>query len=178
MEYTLETQEREVLIQHFLGEHSLFLDHTLEWRAGYADTTNSTPDRRSYIYENELLTFSTIERRWSDLEEESFDFGVDYSIPWDISANWSSKFDFGVLVNSKDRENETVRIGYRQRDNELDRSPDPETIFQAENFESGAIVLTAPTDDTDAYSATQDTSAVYLSTEFEFNGNRHFYRRD
>jgi hypothetical protein len=86
----MEWVEREFASQQFTGHHLLDVaesEHTVDWRAGYSLTSRYEPDRRTYTYLNNTLATSAIERRWSDLEENSVDAGLDYGHSFDWGSD-------------------------------------------------------------------------------------------
>lgn len=162
----LEWIERQFVGQQFDGNISLFGNHTLSARMGYTQTRRYSPDRREYQYRNGGLEVSRVERSYSDLVEDGIDLGLDYQWPIQINDWWYSNFRFGVMLNSRDRDNELVRIGVRLRDVSTDLTQNIETLLRPENFENGTFRLdTTKTAPTDSYLATQDLFALYAGTE-------------
>lgn len=163
----LEWIERQFVGQQLEGSISLFGNHTLSGRIGVSQTSRYSPDRREYQYRDGALAVSTVERSYADLTEDGLDFGLDYQWPVQITDWWYSNFRFGILLNSRDRENELIRLGFRLRDIDAVDLTDPiEELLVPQNFEDDVFRLNAGlTTDTDTYTATQDTSAFYFSSE-------------
>lgn len=169
----LEWVERQFLGQQIDGSISLFGNHELRLRAGLSQTNRLSPDRREYQYRNNVFIASTLERSYSDLTEDGLDLGLDYEMPLQINDWLFTNLKFGVLSNTRDRDNELIRLGVLTRSgNDLDPSQDLETLLVAENFENDLYRLnTNKTTDTDSYAASQDTTALYLSAETDLGSD-------
>lgn len=163
----LEWIERQFIGQQFDGSISLFGNHTLSAQVGFTQTSRYSPDRREYQYRDGALAVSTVERSYSDLTEDGLDFGLDYQWPVQLTDWWYSNFRFGLLLNARDRTNELVRLGFRLRDaDEVDLTDPIEELLTPQNFDDDVFQLNAgKTTDTDTYTATQDTTAFYMSSE-------------
>ncbi len=163
----LEWVERQFLGQQMEATLPLFSNHEMKLRAGVTQTNRLSPDRREYQYRNGVFIASTLERSYSDLTEDGLDFGMDYQWPVSITDGVFMNLRFGVLANSRERDNELIRLGVLTRSgNDLDPSLDLETLLRPINFENDYYRLnTNKTTETDSYDASQDTTAVYVSTE-------------
>jgi len=170
-ETILEWVEREFISQQILGSNLFNIGegHTLDWRLGYSQTSRYEPDRRTYAYFNGFLSTSSIERRWSDLKEDSYDASVDYSIPLTFSNNISTIIKLGVLYSDKDRTVDLYRfsLGLGDFGDEVSLSINEniEDTFSYQNFALDRIRLAATTTDTDSYESTEETNAYYFTTE-------------
>ncbi|MCA6059323.1 TonB-dependent receptor [Thalassolituus sp. ST750PaO-4] len=168
-EYTLQWVERQFLSQQFSGEH-FFVDGTnqLNWRLGYSQTSRDEPDRRTYQYINGNLIPSTIERRYAELTEDAFEFGLDYTFDQMITDTIGMKLKAGMLMSTKDRTVDLVRIGFEiPSTSTLDVTQDIEHILTAANFDSGDARIQVRTSPTDSYEATDDMFAYYGSAELD-----------
>jgi TonB-dependent receptor len=164
----LEWVEREFFSQQFTGRHSLFEDHELDWRLTFSETTRYEPDRRTYLYLNDVFIASAYERSFSDLEEENTEFSIDYTLPFEFSSNISTDVKVGALLNTRSREVVLSRFGVRAGAGPaLNLNNDIETILGFDNFENDSVRLSGRTADTDTYEADQDITALYVSTESE-----------
>lgn len=171
----LEWVERQFFSQQFSGSHDIdFGDnpHTLEWRAAYSNTSREEPDRRQYSYLNGQLATSTFERRWSDLNEDSVDLGVDYLMPFEFDNGLTLDVKAGLLWSDKSREVSLYRFGIRTGDNfeaALFAESNPlESALAYHNFILDRVRLGANTTDTDSYTADEETQAAYIATTTEF----------
>ncbi len=170
----LEWVERDFFSQQFSGLHDIYLfdeAHTLDWNLAYSRTDRDEPDRRQYRYINDQLALSAFERRWSDLQEDSYDAVVNYTIPVTWSNDVYTTFKVGGLYSDKDREVELYRFGIRagSRSDLLDFSIDAD-LEDTLSYNNAAIDgwrLGTNTTDTDSYDATEKYTAGYLSADTE-----------
>lgn len=170
----LEWVERQFLSQAFSGHNEWEFDegvHFLDWRVAYSRTNRDEPDRRQYTYFNGNLSTSAFERRWSDLEEDSKDLSLDYTVDWDWSDSNSTEFKVGGLWSDKERTVEQYRFGIRQgdrRDISLSIDQDLEDdILPYYNFALDRVRLAANTASTDSYESEEEVRAFYLSANTE-----------
>lgn len=171
----LQWVERQFFSQAFTGHNEFDVadsSHLLDWRIAYARTERDEPDRRQYIYFNDNLSTSALERRWSDLGEDSYDFGADYTIPLEWSDNLYTEVMTGVLYSDKDRDVDQYRFGFTLGPNgqDLDLGIDQDLekdIFPYQNYALDIVRLDAKTADTDSYESTETTQAWYLTTNTE-----------
>ena len=173
-ETILEFVERQFISQQFSGVNYLEVgeqEHILDWRLGYSETERYEPDRRQYQYRNDVFIPSSLERRWSDLQEESIDLGLDYTIPLSVNADISGELTLGMLWSDRDRDVELYRFSLRggARADEVDRGIDQnlEQVLSYENFLRDRFRLNTTTTATDSYSSTEETQAAYLMTTLE-----------
>ncbi len=171
----LQWVERQFLSQAFTGHNEFDFDHgihELDWRAAYSRTTRDEPDRRQYTYLNNFLTTSAFERRWSDLEEDSIDLGVDYAINWNWGDISATEFKVGVLWSDKERTVEQYRFGIalgpNRNDLDLNIDADLEEQLSYLNFALDRVRLAANTTDTDSYDSQETVQAVYFNTNTDF----------
>ncbi len=171
----LQWVERQYLGQQFSGVHSLDLigEDELSWRIGFSQSSRYEPDRRSYQYgrslntTNPLRLLGSVERRYSDLTENSLDIGVDYVSDILVGANLL-KLKSGFMYNNKDREVDLARYANLSiSDPAIDTSLSLEEILSSDNIENGRAVILGTTTDTDDYEAKDTTMAFYLSGELD-----------
>lgn len=165
-ETVLQWAEQEVLAEKLSAEW-VFGEadaHALNGHLGYATSSRYEPDKREYTYENGLLTPSRIFRKYSELNEDSIDFGLDYI--WD--AQWTAAIaptlKAGLYSVRKDRDLQSARYGFNVN-NSVDRSQAIEAVLSAENFNADLVRLRSQGQATDYFDAQDDVDAVYLSTE-------------
>lgn len=170
----MEWVEREFASQQFTGHHLLDVaesEHTVDWRAGYSRTSRYEPDRRTYTYLNNTLATSAIERRWSDLEENSVDAGLDYGLSFDWGSDNITDLKLGVLYSDKDRTVDLQRYGVRAGPNasqiSFSSSTPIEETLSYESYLIDAIRVAANTTDTDSYESQETTTAWFLDTTTE-----------
>lgn len=169
----LEWVERQFVSQAFTGHHELDFDegvHAVDWRLAYSRTNRDEPDRRQYSYFNGNLSTSALERRWSELEEDSIDVAVDYALTWDWGSISSTEFKTGVLWSDKEREVDQYRFGIRlgdRRDITLGIDENLEEILSYQNFALDRVRLAANTTATDSYDSEEEVQALYFTTNTE-----------
>ncbi|CCU71332.1 MAG: TonB-dependent receptor [Thalassobium sp.] len=160
---TLQWVERQFLAQHFAGEH-YFGEHELDWRMNYGQTKRDEPDRRTYSYINGVLIPSTIERRFSELTEDSLEIGGDYTFDTMISGETGLTLKAGAMISTKERTVEVARIGIdKPSSSTLDMTQSIESIVNDDSFSAGNLLIQTRTAATDSYEATDDIFAFYGS---------------
>jgi len=172
----LQWVEREFFSQAFTGHNEFDFDsgtHMIDWRAAYSRTERDEPDRRQYTYFNGNLSTSAFERRWSNLDEDSIDFGADYTLNWDWGDISTTQFKLGALYSDKDRSVEQYRFGFGLGPNgdeiSLGIDQDLETdILAYQNFALDRVRLTANTTDTDSYDSTEEIQAGFFTSNTDF----------
>ena len=137
---------------------------------GYSETDRIEPDRRSYYFDSNQFTTTGLQRRWSDLNETSNDFGLDLTLSKDWGANNYATFKVGGLVSEKDRNFDLYRFGVTQKDPSVSRdaSNGLEDILSIENIANDAFRLARKTTFTDSYRSSENISALYLALSNEF----------
>ncbi|MEM8660472.1 MAG: TonB-dependent receptor [Pseudomonadota bacterium] len=173
--YLLQWVERQFFSQAITGSNEFVFDegaHVLDWRMAYSRTERDEPDRRQYTYFNGNLSTSAFERRWSDLEEDAYDIGADYTIPLEWGNSNFTEFKVGALYSNKDRSVDQYRFGVRLGSNadDLDLGIDQnlEEILSYQNYALDKVRLAANTTDTDSYDSEEEIIAYYLTTNTEF----------
>ncbi|MDK2777684.1 MAG: TonB-dependent receptor [Pseudomonadota bacterium] len=175
---TLQWVERQFLNQQFSGEHyfNLIGEDQLSWRVGASQTRRYEPDRRTYTYAvstNSTATPSligSVERRYSDLTEDSIDLGVDYSSDIELDNAMLLKLKTGILVSNKSRTVDMQRYGAKIIDSSsVSSTLSPEEIFTDSNLDDYYVSITGTTTSTDSYEAEDNVYAGYLSGELDMN---------
>ncbi|WP_028294745.1 TonB-dependent receptor [Oceanobacter kriegii] len=170
----LQWVERQYLGQQFSGTH-YFGDDTLEWRAGIAQTSRYEPDRRTYTYgralgtSNDFAFQGTVERRYSDLTENTYDIGADYTSEY-LFDTWAWKNKFGFSYTTKNREVELARYANRAvTSSSVDTTASLDEIFSDTNVDNGTVTFTGTTTATDSYDADEEVVAVHGSSELDMD---------
>lgn len=171
----LDWVEREFTSQAFTGHNDFEykdLVHQLDWRGAWSKTETDEPDRRTYTYFNNILSTSAFERRWSQLEETSYDVGADYSVALEWGNGNSTELQAGGMWSDKDRNFDQYRfgIGFTElgQDIDLNINQDLETeVLPYYNFALDKVFLKANTTDTDSYDSQEKLYAYYLNTVTE-----------
>ncbi|HCG77811.1 MAG TPA: TonB-dependent receptor, partial [Oceanospirillales bacterium] len=168
-EVILQWVERQFLAQHFLGEYYFDQKNSLDWRINLGQTKRNEPDRRTYQYLAGNLSNSTVERRFSELVEDSLDIGFDYKYETNLSAETFLKLKFGAMASEKDRDVTLVRVGMDANPaSGIDFSSGIEEIINSENVEDGFVRYQSRTAGTDSYTATDSVTAYYGSFGLDF----------
>lgn len=166
----LQWTARQFIAQQLSGTHAFFDTHTFNWRAGVSQTTLDEPDRRTWTYLEGNFIPTLLERRYAELTEDGVDFGFDYSLPIDFSANISTDLKLGYLFNNRDREWDLARYSFRQGrgGNPDDVTAGPEILLSHESLENQHYQLRKSTAGGDSFLAEIETSAYYLQSETKF----------
>lgn len=167
---TLQWVERQYLGQQFSG--GVYFDgigtDEVKWRVGVAQTKRDEPDRRSYEFINGNILAGGLERRFSELTEDSFDLGVDYTTEMTLGDTTFLELKAGLDYSNKDRTVDMGRFGIATLDfANADQTGSLEDILDRDAFENGTYGFTTRTTDTDNYKATSETSAGYLSGKID-----------
>lgn len=167
---TLQWVERQLINQSFDGFVPLDrIDGELKTRLSFGNTQRLAPDRRTYSYENGNVPDSQIFRNYSELDEDSATFSLDYEQLGAGLFNSEAKYQAGFLASKKDREVRIARFGYRFNDPDLDRTQTLENILTPQNFDNNAVKITTSNLKNDWYEASDDVSAAYVNAEFNWN---------
>ncbi len=170
----LEFVERQFFSQQLSGKHDIvLLDDVskLEWRLGYSQSRRDEPDRRQYQYRSSTFSPSGLERRWSELEEESIDIGFDYRLPLTVSEQVSLDLKLGGLWSERTRDVSLYRFGVRpgSTNSAIDTGIDQnlEDVLSYVNFVRDRWRLNTLTTDTDSYTSDEELQALYVAGTFE-----------
>ncbi|NRA40691.1 MAG: TonB-dependent receptor [Pseudomonadales bacterium] len=170
----LQWTERQFIQQRFGGKHALGDgNQALDWHIAYAQSTRDQPDRRSYDYINGVAVNGPLERKFSEMEQNSLDARLDYSFQdYQWHDDLRSTFNIGVYFSAKDREVRVARFGFRKNDQTFSTTGITfEQAFVPENFDAGVWVLDVNTSPTDSYDGVDDTNAVYFSVLSTYKEN-------
>ena len=167
---------------------------SLEWKVSHADAQRDTPDRRSWIYEDDksgsgwqLATRNQpgVRREFGELNEDTQSFEGAWTLPFRQWSGYESKFKAGVLVSRKDRTFEYRRFGY-DVPSAADRSQDLHDLLTEENIGGTPTTfrLRESTADDDSYKAFHDINAQFvmldlpLTSAFRVNGGVRLEQSD
>jgi hypothetical protein len=180
----LEWQERQLLANQVLGEHVFpFLwDLKLDWNYTTATAEQEEPDTRTYRYDPDTLTpeeddliFSlrndSNQRRWSELEDNSDSWNIDFVQPFDFGDRMDFDIRAGFSNITRDRDSGVRRFAFKSKgpisgDVDLRRDPNPENIIYDETIAPRGWQLGEVTIATDAYTATQEIDSGYFALDF------------
>ena len=162
--------ERQFLAQQFSGDHLFAGKHNLGWRLGVSQTTLLEPDRRAWRYVGGIFLPADVERRYSELQEDGLDVGVDYDITLDISSSVSMDLSAGYLYNNRDRQWDLARFSFRQgQGGQPDvLTADVETQLSWDNLVAQHYQLRKTTTNTDSFTAEVETNAFYVHSVTNF----------
>ncbi|MCA6064651.1 TonB-dependent receptor [Thalassolituus marinus] len=166
----LQWVERQYLGEQISGEHifnSGDTEHTINWRAGIAQTTRYEPDRRSYQFINENILTGSLERRYSELTETAMDLGLDYKMEMLAGDDLYIRMKTGFMVSNKDREVTMGRFGVQRLNSDASQVGTLEEILSDTAFENYDYAINTLTTETDNYDATDEMLAGYLAGEVD-----------
>ncbi len=162
-----------------LNQKSEILGGLLDFGVAYSQTDVDQPDRRTYEYYNGNLSFSSFERRWFELTEQSADTYVDWTFPIEWSGALYSDLKVGALYSDKNRDVTQYRFsigrGKWVDDVPVDLSRDLETeVFSYANMAIDAFRIRPSTSPTDSYDSAEETISYYLSLNTEWGDSLSF----
>lgn len=178
----LEWIERELFSNQLQGDHYFpeFNELVINWRYSDVKAERDSPDHRRYRYDLEsdgLFQFSTRAdgnvRRFSVLDDNAEDFGLDATMVFDGPRNSIITAQAGMVINEKERDSEIRRysffdVGRRSRDQDLLRLS-MEEIFVPGNIAPDAFELRELTRATDNYVARNESESWYVNGEVNFD---------
>ena len=182
----LEWVEREMTANQLLGEHTLSAlgRLKLDWQYTTATASSDAPDTRRYRYDPDPLTedetdyiFSirndSNQRRWSELEDESDSWNLDFAVPFEWFDNTDASLLFGLNEVEKARDSSIRRFSYRSRGPvsgsiELRRNGSVEDIIFADTIAPDGWQVEEVTIATDAYTAQQTIEAWHAGFDISF----------
>ncbi len=175
---TLEWTERQLWTKHLKGKHDLVTLFNqpiqLAWRAGLADATRVSPNRREYAFERtpdsyQMRSDSGGNRRTdSKLTDQTQEFGVDVTIPLSTTPD-KLKMKLGVSQATRERRSDVFRLFFQQDwtgAGPVAPSTPIEERFKPENIGPGGYMLQNLTDAADSYSGRQTVNAQYAMVDF------------
>ncbi len=174
--------EREVYMGQLLGEHYFpkFNDAELNWRASYAQAGRDAPYERRVNYEdfqnglgyqfqfNRLGTANDI--KFSELDDESTDFGVDFVLPFDFGAR-PAELKLGGAYLDKTRDTAQANFRYVGSLPAPLRESRIDTIFSDDVIAAGILQIDrqGTTGFPDLSTAGLETMAAYAGLDLEYN---------
>ncbi len=178
----LEWIERELFSNQLQGDHYFpaFNELVINWRYSDVKAERDSPDHRRYRYDLESdgsYQFSTRAdgnvRRFSSLDDDAEDFGLDATMVFYGSDNTIFTTQAGFVTNRKVRDSEIRRYSFFDRGR---RTRDPELlvlsmeeIFVPENIALDAFELREFTRPTDNYVARNESESWYANGEVNFD---------
>ena len=173
----LEYVQRQLFSQVFTGVNEFQgfgVDSAVNWRVGYAETDRLEPDRRTFMLRNGSLSTTSVERRWSDLNETSSDIGVDYAGTLDWGGANTSTVLLGAMWSDKERTVDLYRFGIRQgdaRNISLIPIDGVDQLLAVESFAADYFRLRPSTTPTDSYVSTEELFAYYAALRSDFGSD-------
>jgi len=174
----LEYLEKTIQAHQFNGEHyfqfgknkdGLFDDLEVEWGFETSTATRLEPGTVEYTYERTSdTTDMTLNKKiwymYSDLEDTVDNYRVDLKLPYE-NNNRDNYLSFGTFIYNKSRTLDNRRF---KAEHSLGTEvyEDIDSVFTQENAQNGSILLTSNYRSDDAYTATQDVTAVYINNLF------------
>lgn len=134
----------------------------IDVQGGLFRTERYAPDRRRYEFKNDAL--NSLQRNYSDLQEDTLALGASYSLGYSLPANIESKTKVGVSLNQADRDADVFTLGFSPGFTAADGRNVEQLVAQAVSNGSYYQRNTQPTD---PYKAEQTLTAVYVSQEMD-----------
>jgi hypothetical protein len=181
----LEWIERQMQADQLLGEHVFpaLWGLKMDWQLTAATAEADAPDTRTYRYDPDQLTperddfiFSlrndNIRRVWSELEDDSDSWAVEFQQPIELFENSDITLLAGASRVEKARDSSIRRFTYRSRGSisgsvDLRRNPSLEDVIVPDTIEPDGWQLEETTINTDSYTATQEVGAWHAG--FDLN---------
>jgi len=183
--YSLLYKERNLISYQFSGEHHLpfMFDSKLEWSGSYSKSKQNEPDLRffsddyqvqddgSLFYQINKNSYNVPTRFFRNLEEDNFNFNLDFSIPFDQWDGLKSKMKFGGNFVDVSREFRERRFEFRLSSYEY--NGDPVSFFEEQvgivddsddRYLFGSYVYDASTARSN-YDGTSNVGAAYAMIE-------------
>ena len=172
----LEYVQRQLFAQSIEGNYAFdtrSFESKLDWQIGYAETDRLEPDRRQYYLQGDSLATSSLERRWSDLNEVSNDIGFDYTATFDWGDSNTTSVVIGGLLSDKDRTVDLYRFGIRLGDHPvpLTVTNGLDSLLSIQNFAADAFRLRPATAATDSYDSSERLDGYYIKFANDFGDN-------
>ena len=166
--------ENEILFQQLSGEH-FFTAATVKWRYALIDSERQTPDTRLLerrIQEDDTLTLidsARPTRLWTELEDETSEYGIDVEMPLISGLFEDATLKFGYAKFDQERTFDTYQFAYETfRLNFADRAIPLETLTDPGSCAVGVAAST--TDDcylyTGAALGSPNTGHLFLREGF------------
>lgn len=212
---TLDYVEGQLLTNQLTGTHKLdpfggaLGGLGIEWQFGYSTADRNVRDRRTYEYSRTLQSGANPEpfalalgaanegveprRSFEDLSDTTIDSGASFTLPVSFSDYLNSDFELGFRITRRDRDFDSVRLGYNSRAGQrsdlfqsVRLAPSPESILIPLFFGDGGFDLIevnsviAQGGNANIYTASQDNNAVYalasfyLGSQFEIRAGARF----
>ncbi len=168
--------ERNLFSSQILGSHQIngFLNSKLDWHAAFSSAGRSEPDTRQTYYllntatnNFEAASSSKNTRFFSDLKDQEFNTGFDFSLPITLLSG-SSKVKVGTLQRLKNRDFNAYRYSYANVDESV-KGQAPEQLFTSQNISNGNVTFFDDTQPNDQYDATEKLFAYYVMGDILFS---------
>lgn len=179
----LEWIERQMVANQLNGESTFpaLAGLKVNWQYTAAVANSDAPDTRRHRYDPDTLTpeeddfiFSirndSNQRRWSELEDDSNSWNVDFSQPVSLFKNADIAILAGINHVKKTRDSAIRRFAFKSRGRlsgniDLRRNESLEDIIFSDTIDPNGWQLEEVTIATDAYTAKQNIEAWYLGID-------------
>ncbi len=179
-DYRVMFKDEQVLSTKLSGKHNFSwpgIASLLEWHGSKATATNNS-DLRENLYSMgaqgvySLMTGSpeTGKMEFYDLEDNTQELGIDYTVFFSLPKNAYGSIKAGHLHMNRERGFEARRLRFVVQNQTLfDLTQMPEQLFTPENIRPGGFELRETTGVNDAYDATHTVTASYLMADINMN---------
>ncbi len=182
--------EREFFMQQFVGKHQFesFGKTEVNWDFSVSTAELESPDQRENIFRttspdddpsvtlNDIRFFSA-SRDYVELSDDNLGLNVDLKSIAVESDEWFVELKYGVNYFDRERDAQTQRFTYQDDGSGLsgfENFTRIEDVINADTVASGRFLLSSNTSPTDAYDATWDMTAFYISASAELGEKWRF----
>jgi TonB-dependent receptor len=178
----LEWIEQDLLTKQLQGRHSFYDANDLEfnWHYNESRAKREAPDMRQYRYDEEESTGDYLfclravcnQRVWSDLTDNTTDFGLSGSLNLETPFDTYTTVLAGVSRIRKDREADLRRFSFLpggsvSNSRALRIQPNLEQVINAQTIGANGFQIKESTQTTDNYLADQQLDAWYVEADIE-----------
>jgi hypothetical protein len=175
--YSMDWQERQLLMQQFAGNHYLqdFAKTEVDWQVSFSEASLMNPDRRTYSFEREtddgpyVLFWSSLDRTYNELSDSVVDFGTNWKSELFSKSNYMARALYGISVFSRTRTSDGTQLGYKAGSTTASNYPDiyDANLIVSENIDNNTLSLQNNTTPSSDYEADWNLTAYYFGLEFE-----------
>jgi outer membrane receptor protein involved in Fe transport len=164
----LSFQESSLIFNQLAGEHRLsFLDSEFNWFGTVALAGRDTPDQRTtrYTVNNEFVQSRNMTRYFNKHNEQVYQAGTSWSIPFSQWTGLKSKFTVGADGSYRNRETLSRRFTHDLTNASIDLTQSAEDVFRTGAPMMSEVTGTSAAEGYDAYNADLAIGAGY--TQFD-----------
>jgi len=171
--YLLEWNQREMVIQQWIGKHHLGKRVDLDWRYLSAQGKRFSPDRRTYKYVQlpdggfRFFSETGLSRRFNTVDDKISSLAVDVSVATVKRKTFTLGNKLGMAFSAKDRKSRIQRFTFKP-DGENLSFENPQQIFTPQNLDNGTVEFRDDTQSNEQYNGSADIAGLYLATDIQW----------